>query len=45
MTLIGVKIDRLFLRDLFILLVGVGLYILSIQLFVVPNAMASNGIA
>ncbi|MHC5922190.1 YitT family protein, partial [Lactococcus lactis] len=35
MTLIGVKIDRLFLRDLFILLVGVGLYILSIQLFVV----------
>ncbi|MDU0407968.1 hypothetical protein N42HA_00975 [Lactococcus lactis] len=26
MTLIGVKIDRLFLRDLFILLVGVGLY-------------------
>lgn len=45
MTLIGVKIDRLFLRDLFILLIGVGLYILSIQLFVVPNAMASNGIA
>ncbi|MCT0467190.1 YitT family protein [Lactococcus cremoris] len=45
MTLIGVKIDRLFLRDLFILLIGVGLYILSIQLFIVPNAMASNGIA
>lgn len=45
MTLIGVKIDRLFLRDLFILLIGIGLYILSIQLFVVPNAMASNGIA
>ena len=43
MTLIGVKIDRLFLRDLFILLIGVGLYILSIQLFVVPNANSSNG--
>jgi Uncharacterized conserved protein len=45
MTLIGVKIDKYFLRDLFLLLLGVGLYILSIQLFVVPNAMASNGIA
>jgi len=45
MALLGVKIDKKFMRDLILLLLGVGLYILSIQLFVVPNAMASNGIA
>ena len=45
MTIIGVKIDKKFIKDLVVLLLGVGLYILSIRLFVVPNAMASNGIA
>lgn len=45
MTLMTVKIDRTFFRDLLILLAGVGLYVLSVQLFVVPNRLASNGIA
>lgn len=45
MTIIGVKIDRKFMRDLLLLLAGVGLYVLSVQLFVLPNRLASNGIA
>lgn len=45
MTIIGVKIDQKFMRDLLILIIGVGLYVLSIQLFVIPNRLASNGVA
>ncbi|BDE08844.1 transporter [Lactococcus cremoris] len=45
MTIIGVKIDQKFMRDLLILIIGVGLYVLSVQLFVIPNRLASNGIA
>lgn len=45
MTLLGVKIDKYFMRDLLILLIGVGLYVLSVQLFVIPNRLASNGVA
>ena len=37
MTLLGVKIDKYFMRDLLILLIGVGLYVLSVQLFVIPT--------
>ncbi|MGY3733066.1 YitT family protein [Lactococcus hircilactis] len=37
--------DRRFFIDLSILLIGVGLYALSVKLFVIPNALASNGIA
>ncbi len=37
MTLLGVKIDKYFMRDLLILLIGVGLYVLSVQLFVIPQ--------
>ncbi len=43
MTIIGVKIDKKFMRDLLILILGVGLYVLSVQLFVIPNRLASNG--
>ncbi|PCS01340.1 YitT family protein [Lactococcus fujiensis] len=45
MTILDVKIDQKFMKDLFILVLGVGLYILSVQLFVLPNELASNGIA
>lgn len=45
MTIIGVKIDKKFMRDLLILILGVGLYVLSVQLFVIPNRLASNGVA
>lgn len=45
MTIIGVKIDHKFMRDLLILIIGVGLYVLSVQLFVIPNRLASNGVA
>ncbi|MQW23981.1 MULTISPECIES: YitT family protein [unclassified Lactococcus] len=45
MNLFNVKIDKKFLRDLIILIFGVGLYILSVRLFVIPNRLASNGIA
>ena len=45
MTIIGVKIDQKFMRDLLILIIGVGLYVLSFQLFVIPNRLASNGVA
>lgn len=45
MKLMGVKIDQKFMRDLAILIVGVGLYVLSVQLFVIPNRLASNGVA
>ena len=45
MTLLGVKIDKYIMRDLLILLIGVGLYVLSVQLFVIPNRLASNGVA
>ncbi|MBL3716030.1 YitT family protein [Lactococcus garvieae] len=45
MTLLNVKIDKYFIRDLLILLIGVGLYVLSVQLFVIPNRLASNGVA
>ncbi|WP_101961677.1 YitT family protein [Lactococcus cremoris] len=45
MTIIGVKIDQKFMRDLLILIIGVGLYVLSVQLFVIPNRLASNGVA
>ncbi len=45
MKLMGVKIDQKFMRDLAILIVGVGLYLLSVQLFVIPNRLASNGVA
>ncbi len=45
MTIIGVKIDKKFMRDLLILIIGVGLYVLSVQLFVIPNRLASNGVA
>lgn len=45
MQIIGVKIDAKFIKDLFILILGVGFYILSVRLFVIPNALASNGIA
>ena len=45
MTIIGVKIDQKFMRDLLILILGVGLYVLSVQLFVIPNRLASNGVA
>jgi len=44
MTIIGVKIDKKFMRDLLILILGVGLYVLSVQLFVIPNRLASNGV-
>ena len=33
------------MRDLLILIIGVGLYVLSVQLFVIPNRLASNGVA
>lgn len=45
MTLLGVKIDKYFMRDLLILLIGVGLYVLSVKTFVIPNRLASNGVA
>ncbi|MGO2288814.1 MAG: YitT family protein [Lactococcus cremoris] len=45
MTIIGVKIDQKFMRDLLILIIGVGLYVLSVHLFVIPNRLASNGVA
>ncbi|MFC4652053.1 YitT family protein [Lactococcus nasutitermitis] len=45
MTLYKVKIDRRFLIDLCLLLIGVGLYALSVHIFVIPNTLASNGIA
>jgi uncharacterized membrane-anchored protein YitT (DUF2179 family) len=45
MTIIGVKIDQKFMKDLLILIIGVGLYVLSVQLFVIPNRLASNGVA
>lgn len=45
MTIIGVKIDQKFMRDLLILIIGVGLYVLSVQLFVIPNRLANNGVA
>ncbi|MCT0503343.1 YitT family protein [Lactococcus cremoris] len=45
MTIIGVKIDQKFMRDLLILIIGVGLYVLSVQLFVIPNRLSSNGVA
>lgn len=45
MTIIGVKIDKKFMRDLLIFILGVGLYVLSVQLFVIPNRLASNGVA
>ncbi len=45
MTIIGVKIDQKFMRDLLILIIGVGHYVLSVQLFVIPNRLASNGVA
>lgn len=44
MTMLNVKIDKKFLRDLLLLIVGVGLNVLSIQIFVIPNALASNGL-
>lgn len=45
MIIIGVKINRSFLKDLCILILGVGLIALSIQVFILPNALASNGLA
>ena len=45
MKIIGVKIDQKFMKDLLILIAGVGLYVLSVQLFVIPNRLASNGVA
>ena len=45
MSIIGVKIDKQFIKDLIVLIVGVGFYILSVRLFVIPNYLASNGIA
>ncbi|MQW22470.1 MULTISPECIES: YitT family protein [unclassified Lactococcus] len=44
-SLLSVKLDKRFFIDLTILLVGVGLYALSVKLFVMPNELASNGIA
>ncbi|AYG00740.1 YitT family protein [Lactococcus allomyrinae] len=45
MHIIGVKIDQKFIKDLIVLILGVGCYILSVRLFVIPNLLASNGIA
>ncbi|MFC4652055.1 YitT family protein [Lactococcus nasutitermitis] len=45
MKILETKIDKKFVKDLTILLIGVGLYILSVRLFVLPNLLASNGIA
>ncbi|MCL2114490.1 MAG: YitT family protein [Streptococcaceae bacterium] len=45
MTITGVKIDKKFMKDLLILIMGVGLYVLSVQMFVIPNFLASNGVA
>lgn len=45
LSLFNVRLDRRFFIDLIILLVGVGLYALSVKLFVIPNELASNGIA
>ncbi|BAK59961.1 YitT family protein [Lactococcus garvieae] len=45
MSIIGVKIDKQFIKDLIVLIIGVGFYILSVRLFVIPNYLASNGIA
>lgn len=45
MTLWNVKIDKYFIRDLLVLLSGVALYILSVRIFVIPNHLASNGVA
>ena len=45
MRIFDVKIDQKFLKDLILLIFGVGLYILSVRIFVLPNFLASNGIA
>lgn len=45
LSLFHITFDRRFFIDLSILLIGVGLYALSVKLFVIPNALASNGIA
>ena len=45
MSIFDVKIDQKFLKDLILLIFGVGLYILSVRIFVLPNFLASNGIA
>lgn len=45
MALFKVRLDQRFFIDLLILLLGVGLYALSVKVFVIPNALASNGIA
>lgn len=45
MIIFNVKLNRSFLKDLILLILGVGLIVLSIQLFVLPNELASNGLA
>lgn len=45
MKLLGVSLDQKFFKDLMVLILGVGCYILSVRLFVIPNLLASNGIA
>ena len=45
MRILDVSIDRQFIKDLALLILGVGLYVLSVRLFVLPNRLASNGVA
>lgn len=44
MTIMNVKMNQKFFKDLVLLILGVGLNVLSLQLFVIPNALASNGL-
>jgi uncharacterized membrane-anchored protein YitT (DUF2179 family) len=43
--IMNVKIDSAFLKDLSILILGVGMIALSIQIFILPNGLSTNGFA
>jgi uncharacterized membrane-anchored protein YitT (DUF2179 family) len=45
MKIMNVKLDVTFYKDLCVLVCGVGIIAFSIQFFILPNSLASNGLA
>ena len=45
MKIMEVKLDVSFLKDLLLLIIGVGMIALSIQFFILPNGLSTNGLA
>ena len=44
MEIMNVKLDVPFYKDLCVLVCGVGIIAFSIQFFILPNSLASNGL-